>query len=284
MLGDPIIPGSARALVTGASSGIGAEFAEQLAALGYEVILVARNERRLAEAAAQIEKTHGVKGIVLPADLAAPAGLDVVLRKISEDAQIDIVVNSAGTASWGRVVELDSLHEQRQIDVNVTASHRISWAAVRAMQARGRGGLINVASMSAFTAQPYLSTYCGTKAFLQNFTEALHEEMRGTGVVVQSLCPGFTRTNIFTAAGADMYRMPSFIWLRADNVVRRSLADLRRGRAISVPGLRYRFASLMIRTAPRWLTRRIMGNMLGRFDEVRLRQPTADVPSPGAIQ
>jgi short-subunit dehydrogenase len=287
MLGTRIPPKSARALVTGAGSGIGACYARHLAELGYNLVLTARDRHRLDAVADTIRRETGVDCEVLPRDLSTAAGIDDLVERLGRDASIEIIVNSAGGGSWGRLVELADEQLRAEVELNVTAVHRLTIAAARAMRSRGRGAIVNVASLAAFGAQPYTSTYSGTKAFVENFSEALHEELRADGVIVQALCPGFTRTNIFVASGADPSQIPSIVWLDADVVVRASLAALRRRRAICVPGLRYKFAWFLMRCAPRWINRRIMAHFLGRFEKLRLRKPDpapqpAPAPAPSA--
>jgi uncharacterized protein len=271
MLGDRITPRTARALVTGAGSGIGACYARRLAELGYDLVIVGRDRRKLDDTAELISRTTTVKVEILPADLSTGEAVDTLIERLARDAAIEIVVNSAGTATWGPAVENDPEAMLREIDVNVRAAHRITIAASRAMLARKRGAVVNVASLSAFGAQPYTATYCGTKAFLANFSEALHEELRGTGVIIQALCPGFTRTGIFKVVGADESQIPSFVWLEPEVVVRSSLSALRRGKAICVPGLRYKISVLLMKVTPRWINRRIMAYFLGRFDKLKVR-------------
>lgn len=264
-----------RALITGASGGIGTSFATQLAALGYDLVLVARGRERLDELAGRLRSTHGVDVAVVPADLATDEGVDSIAALASGDACLEMVVNAAGFVTWGRFTELAEDREAAQIRVNVTAVLRITQAAVAAMLARGRGTIINVASISAFVAQPYTATYCGTKAFVLNFTEALNEELRGSGVVVQALCPGFTTTDIFVPAGVDARQVPRFVWLTPDFVVRCSLAAVRRGRAVCVPGWKYVLSTLLLRITPRSVARRLMGFLFGRFDKLRLKTDAA---------
>jgi len=272
MLGSRITPRTARALVTGAGSGIGACYAKHLAGLGYNLVLVARDRRKLDDVAEGIRREHGVEVEVLPRDLSTPAGVDDLVERVTREP-IEIVVNSAGMGLWGRVVELDDDRLRAEVDTNVVAVHRITIAAARAMQSRGRGAVVNVASLSAVVPMPYLSTYCATKAFLLSFSEGLHEELRGTGVIVQALCPGFTRTAMFATSGADESKIPACVWMKADTVVRASLSALRWRRAICIPGWRYHIAYFVTLRTPRWISRRIMGMVFSRFNQFRLRKP-----------
>jgi hypothetical protein len=249
------------ALVTGASAGIGHAFAERLARESYDLILVARSRERLESLAKQLGESHGTEVEVLPADLTVPDDLRRVEERIAQERTLELVVNNAGFGTVGRFVELDPAEEEREIRLNVIALVRLSRAAVGAFVARGHGSVINVSSLAAFQPDPYNATYGATKAFVNSFTEALHEELRGTGVRVQALCPGFTRTEFQERAGIDASRVPSFAWMDPAPVVEESLAALRRGEVICVPGRRNQAVAAFSRLAPRSLTRRVAAAM-----------------------
>jgi uncharacterized protein len=282
MLGTRVKPKTVRALVTGAGSGIGACYAHKLAELGYDLTIVSRDRQKLEDLAARIRRETKVDVEVLPRDLSTAAAAEDLCRRLARDATIEIVVNSAGSGQFGAVTELDDAKLRAEVDLNVVSVHRITMAAARAMRARGRGAIVNVASLSGFISQPYLSTYAGTKAFLENFSESLSEELRGTGVVVQALCPGFTRTNIFAAAEADVSTVPWFMWLKPETVVRASIAALRQGRAICVPSIRYKLVYWTQKLGPRWVSRRMMGFVLGRVKKLPLdKQDPTSAPNTG---
>jgi hypothetical protein len=239
-----------RALVTGASSGIGAAFAERLAQAHSDLVLVARSGERLAALAERLQAAHGVRATVLAADLSQAADRDAVAAQIAADPEIDLLVNNAGFGTIGRFAALPVERELDEIAVNLVTVVRLTRAALPGMLARGHGGIINVSSMSAFQPGPYNATYAATKAYLNSFTLALSAELRGTGVRVQALCPGFTRTEFQAREGLDASRVPSFAWMSAEQVVDASLAALRRGRVVCVPGWANRFTAWLARVAP----------------------------------
>ena len=255
-----------RALVTGASGGLGAEYAEQLAARGHDLVLTARNESRLNDLAKRLREEYGVEVDVLVADLAREEGLRAVEARVAEDPELTILVNNAGFGTWGRFVELDFERELEMIRVNVLATVYLTRAALPGMIARGRGGIINVSSVSAFLPQVYSATYNATKVYIRNFSECVHEELRGTGVTVQVVCPGFMRTELLSHMGVDPKRVPWFLWMHPGRCVRLSLAALRRGKAVCVPNLGYRILVVAVRILPRWLVRWCARSLLGRFE------------------
>lgn len=253
---------TSRALVTGASTGIGAAFAQRLAREHRDLVVVARNRERLEALARELHKEHGARVEVLAADLTDPAELQIV-ETVVEDADLELLVNNAGFGTVGSFAELDVAKEDEEVRLNVVALLRLTRAALPGMIARHRGAVINVSSMAAFQADPYNATYGATKAFVNSFTEALSEELRGTGVAVQALCPGFTRTEFQERAGIDVSGIPSMAWMSPEAVVEASLDALRRGQLICIPGMANRTVMTLSSTFPRSVTRRIMGT-LGR--------------------
>lgn len=253
-----------RALITGASSGIGAAFARRLARDRYELIIVARGRERLGELAEELRVAHGGEVEVLPADLTHAAELRVV-EKVVADADLDLLVNNAGFGTVGAFAQLDAAKEEEEIRLNVIALTRLTRAALPGMIARRRGRVINVSSMAAFQPAPYNATYAATKAFVNSFTEALHEELRGTGVAVQALCPGLTRTEFQERAGIDVSDIPSFAWMSPDAVVEASLSALHRGELICIPGLANRTLMTLTSAIPRSITRRVYGTLSKRL-------------------
>ncbi|OAI40430.1 hypothetical protein AYO38_01025 [bacterium SCGC AG-212-C10] len=245
------------ALVTGASSGIGEEFARQLAAKGYDLVLVARGEEKLQELAAGLQSAHGIAVEVLSADLTdAPAQLTVEGRLRSEPA-IDLLVNSAGHGGFGNFAESDIDIEAGEVELNVIALMRLTRAALPGMIARKRGGIINVSSMAGFFPGPNSATYNATKTFVNSFTESLYEELRGTGVRVQALCPGFTRSGFQERARLEPSRIPEIAWLDPPEVVRESLIALNHDVLFCIPGARYKALGFAGSLLPRPILRRI---------------------------
>jgi len=245
----------ATALITGASSGLGLEFAWQLATNRHDVVLVARDEGRLADLAGQLRVAAGVQAEVLVADLAEPEGLDRVAARLADrERPISLLVNNAGFPVNQSFVGGDLDVELRALDVMVRAVMVLSHAAAGQMTARGRGAILNVASVAALTAG---GTYAAAKAWVRSFTEGLAVELHGTGVTATVLCPGFTHTEFHDRAGIDKSTLPDVAWLDADRVVAAALADVRRGVVISTPSVRYRVASAALRAMPRSAVRAI---------------------------
>jgi hypothetical protein len=231
------------ALITGASSGIGAAFARRLAAEGYGLILVARREERLASLAAELGRQHGVAVQPLAADLTDPGGVAEVEKCVASREPIDLLINSAGFGARGDFVEADFPRQLEMIELHVLASVRLARAVLPGMLDRDRGGIINVASLAAFIPLPGDATYSATKAYLVSFSQALHEELRGTGVRVQALCPGFTQTEFHSVEQlpeSDLARIPAMLWSPADEVVAASLRALARDSVVCVPGWKNR--------------------------------------------
>lgn len=252
------------ALVTGASTGLGAVFATALARTQHDVILVARNRQRLEALARQLWQSYGVIAEVCVADLTQPEALQQIEEKIRREPRIDMLVNNAGFGTTGPFATLDPEREEEQIRLNVIALVRLTRAALPGMIARGSGTIINLSSLSALLPGPYDATYGATKAFVNSFTEAIHEELRGTGVRVQALCPGFTHTEFQQRAGFNTAAIPSLAWMTPEAVVEASLAALQRGKVVYVPGLKNRLLATLIKVLPRRLVSRCAGFLAGR--------------------
>jgi short-subunit dehydrogenase len=253
----------ATALITGASAGLGLEFAWQLATARHDLVLVARDAERLERVAAQIRAAAGVRVQVLPADLSVPDDVARVAERLAlveEDEAgrrpVGLLVNNAGYAVHQRFVGGDVEAEVKALDVMVRAVLVLSHAAAGQMTERGRGAILNVASVAALTAS---GTYSAAKAWVRTFTEGLAVELRGTGVTATVLCPGLTHTEFHERAGIDYTQLPDVAWLNADRVVAAALADVRRGVVISTPSLRYRLASGLLKVAPRAAVRAFEG-------------------------
>jgi hypothetical protein len=251
-------PGRRRALVTGASAGIGEAFARALAAERHDLVLVARRGDRLAALAKELGERYRVDAAPHVADLAEAAELDALAERVAGDPP-DLLVNNAGFGTVGAFAELDPERELEQIRLNVIALVRLTRAVLPGMVARGRGAIVNVSSLAGESPGPYTATYNATKAYVTSFSEALHEELRGTGVVVQALLPGFTRTEFQEVAGVDAGRVPGFAWMRPEAVVKASLAALRRREAVCIPGLGNRLLGSVTGLAPRGVARRVLG-------------------------
>lgn len=244
------------ALVTGASSGIGQEIAVQLGMSGVSLVLVARRADRLEALAARFKNVE-----VIVADLSTIDGVGLVESRITDSTKtpIDLVVNNAGFGSSGLMHEIDLDRLSREINLNVLALTRLSHAAAKLMVPQGRGYILNVSSVASFQPGPGSTVYSATKAYVTSFTEALHEEMRGTGVRVTALCPGFTRTEFSEVSGTNSIasQVPNFAWLDATDVAREGLRAVARGKALSIPGALYKGISAFSGASPRALVRRI---------------------------
>lgn len=254
-----------RALVTGATAGIGRAFVERLARDGHDVVLVARDEARMGEQAAELRATHGVDVEVLAADLGDLEACRRVEARLADlDRPIDLLVNNAGYSLNAPFLAHDVEVEQQFLDVLVRAVMRLTHAAAGAMTARGRGAVINVSSVAGFTSR---GLYSAHKGWVITFSQAVAEEVRGDGVHVMALCPGYVHTEFHQRAGIDVGGVPEILWLDADRVVDIALTDLRRGRSVCVPDPRYKVLTAMARHLPL----RIEGSLTRRAAQIGRR-------------
>ena len=234
------------ALVTGATAGIGLEFARQLAARGHGLVLVARDEARLTSVAEELRSTYDVEVEVLVADLVDKAQCATVEARLADrDRPIELLVNNAGFGLKQRFLDNDIEAEQGLLDVLVTAVLRLSHAALGPMAERGRGGVINVSSVAAFLPR---GTYSAAKAWVNSFSEWAHNEYKPQGVTVMALCPGFTKTEFHERM--QVKRGDSFMWLDVEFLVKTALADFDKGRKLSIPGAQYKTVVALTRAVP----------------------------------
>jgi hypothetical protein len=256
-----VTPASGRALVTGASSGIGAAFARALWKRGHALVLVARRRERLLEL--QRELRGEEEAAVITADLARGDGASSVLRELeARGLEVDLLVNCAGVGHTARFCEQPLDRVLGMIELNVRALVELTRGLLPAMVARRRGAIVNVASSAAFQPVPYLGVYAATKSFVLSFTEALAHELEGSGVRVQALCPGITDTEFLEAAGTHAgvlaARLPR---LTSEAVVEASLRGLEAGRLRVVPGFSNRVLAALVRFVPGTLTRAVAGRL-----------------------
>lgn len=250
---------SSRSLVTGASSGIGEAFARRLAERGDDLVLVARRRDRLDALAHELAPA-GVHVEVLAADLTSEDGLATVEHRLASLSEpVDLLVNNAGFGSSGPFADMALDRELEMVALNVVALMRLTRAALEAMAERGSGTIVNVSSIASFQALPGTATYAATKAFVTSFTEALAEEARGSGVRLQALCPGLTRTEFHATAALDLAWLPGVAWKSAEEVVDASLAALGSGRVVVIPGLLNKLTA----TASWLLPRRVVTGLVG---------------------
>jgi short-subunit dehydrogenase len=243
------------ALVTGATSGIGAAFADRLAADGHDLVLVARGEQRLAESAARLRERYAIDVEVLSADLTQVDQCATVERRLADTARpVSVLVNSAGFSLRRSFVRNALEDEQRLLDIHVRAVLRLTHAVLAGMVERGEGAVINVSSVAG---EVPLGTYGAAKAWMTAFTEAVAAQLAGSGVRIMVTVPGFVRTELYQRMGMSTDHFPAVAWVRTEQVVDTALRDLTRGVVVSVPTLRYRAVTAALRLAPQTVRRRI---------------------------
>jgi uncharacterized protein len=260
------------ALITGASSGIGLALAQQLAAKGFDVILVARSVDKLQALAAELASRHGVKAQVAAADLTQAASVQNLATLLErQGVNVRVLVNCAGVLHQNVFVAMPAAQVQQMIDLNITALTAMLHAIVPMMQRTvsergGKAHVLNVASIAAFQPIPMLATYAASKAYVLSLSESLAEELHGSGVSVTALCPGITATQMLAQASdanSKLSQLPSFLIADVEDVARTALEAMLRGDAICVPGAINQLGTLASRTAPKWLVRKV-GGLLGR--------------------
>ncbi|MFE7975378.1 SDR family NAD(P)-dependent oxidoreductase [Streptomyces shenzhenensis] len=239
------------ALITGSTAGIGAAFARRLAADGHDLVLVARDTARLREQATELHDRHGIEAEVLTADLAQDAGIEAVAARLGDRrSPVDLLINNAGFANRGRYLDVPMADELRMLKVHIEAVLRLTSAASEAMRERGRGGIVNVASVAAFVPR---GTYGASKAWVVQFTQGAAQVLAGSGVRLMALAPGLVRTEFHERAGMGTDNIPEWMWLDADKLVAAALADLARGKTLSIPDPRYKALMGLAKMAPRGL-------------------------------
>ncbi len=224
------------AMITGASSGIGKVYADRLAARGYDLLLVARRAERLEAIAADLQSRFSIRVETLVADLAEPSGLSQVIQKISADSSITLLVNNAGTSSAGPVAETSLETLTNMVALNITALTALTTAVLPGFQKRGSGTIVNISSVVGFTGYPWVPIYGGTKAYVLNFTQALQQQLAGTGIRIQLVAPSGTVSEIWDVIGVPISSLPTPL-MTTEDCVDAALSGLDRGELITAPPL-----------------------------------------------
>ncbi|CAD6005028.1 SDR family oxidoreductase [Agreia sp. COWG] len=246
------------ALVTGGTSGIGAAFSRSLASQGYDLVLVARQADRLESMAAEI-RALGRSVEILQADLADRADVTRVAERLEDPSRpIDMLVNNAGFGVHTSLIDTDISAHDHAFEVMCRAVLVLSGAAARGMLPRGRGKIVNVSSTAAHVT---MGSYSAIKSWVLSFSEGLAVELRGTGIGVTALCPGWVRTEFHERAGITASSIPNFLWLDAEYLVAACIRDVERGKVISIPSVRYRTLIWLARHAPRSAIRSVSGSI-----------------------
>jgi len=246
------------AIITGASSGIGAAFARELARSGYNLILQGRRRELLQSLCDEVARNHGIKAEYLIAELSDPEDLRILENRVGGTTDLGMLVNCAGFSSLMNFSDEDIDGQENIIRVHIIASVRLTHAALPVMLQRRHGAIINVSSVAAYFISPGSVMYCATKLFLNSFTEALHLELRGTGIRVQALCPGYTTSDFHTKLGYDTSKEFFKNFMPAERVVETSLKYLDRGKVVCIPGFKYKIAAQLPRIIPRPLLYRLV--------------------------
>jgi short-subunit dehydrogenase len=250
------------ALVTGATVGIGESFTRLLASKGYNIALVARDEVRLHERAGELREKYGIQTFVLPADLATKSGVKSV-EKYIQSYEIEVLINNAGFAINKVFTASDLGDEQDLLNVLVRTPMRLMHVILPGMKERKSGTIINVSSVAGFIAG---GTYSAAKSYLTVLSESINADLKGSGVKVSALCPGFTRTEFHKRARMKMKGLPSFLWLNADKLVAKAWKDAQANKPVSIPGWQYKLLIAIVSITPRGLIRRV------RLDEGKTKR------------
>jgi len=254
-------------LLTGASAGIGLSLARLFAENGFDLVLVARRKAELEELAETCRAEQRVRAEAIAMDLLEPgAPTKLVERLEADELAVDVLVNNAGLMEMGRFAKLDVEKHERLLQLNVLVLASLTHRLLQPMVARGHGRILNVSSTSSFQPVPSLALYAASKAFVLSFSESLSEELKGTGVTVTALCPGFTRTDMLDRAQDEheaTQAIPGFLLSDVDSVARAGFEGCMAGQAVVVPGLPNRLAASLVQLYPRWLVRTV-GGIVGR--------------------
>lgn len=250
------------ALITGASAGLGLEFAKLFAADKCDLVLVARRKDRLDALAAELSSAHGVRVHVVAADLMDPAAPQQLLDEVQRlGLEVDCLVNNAGFGTNGKFWEQDPARERGLVEVNITALVVLTRALLPGMVARGRGRILNVGSTAGFQPGPFMSSYYASKAFVNSFSEGLAYELRGTGVTVTVSCPGATATEFSTVAGTDKSRLFALGAMTATEVATEAYRAMRKGKGMVVHGFLNKLSAWSAEVSPRGIVTAIAASL-----------------------
>jgi len=233
-------------------------FCKRLAKRGYDLLVVSRDGNRLEALKRELEESFTIQVEVFPADLTIDNDVSMVMARIAQSPRLTLLVNNAGFGTRGPLVSASPARQEAMLRLHTMAPMRLSQAALPILLNNRRGGIVNVSSVASFVFAAENVNYCATKAYLTTFSEGLAAELAGTGVHVQALCPGFTRSEFHQRMELEMLDIPRWMWLSAELVVDTSMASLERGwPVVCVPGLRYKLLVLLLRVTPRWMISRV---------------------------
>jgi short-subunit dehydrogenase len=254
----------ATALITGASTGLGADFAKILAAMKYDLILVARNEERLQRLGESLQDSHGIRFFTRKADLGQPGAAERLVQSIrSQGISIDVLINNAGCGQWGSFAQSDASNLTAMLNLNMNSLTELTRLILPEMQARKSGQILNVASTAAFQPGPWMAAYYASKAYVLSLGEGLAEELRGSGVTISTLCPGPTRTEFFDRAQMGRSRLKNMFFADSRTCAERGIAGMLQGKVIIIDGWLNWFLSQSLRFTPRFIIRRVAGFING---------------------
>ncbi len=258
------------ALVLGATGGLGKAYCQALASRHFHLLISGRDELALNALATELRDRYCVEVRTMVADLCQASDRDKVESALRENATLTWLVNAAGVAQWGAFMELPEDRQQQMFQINLLAPMQLLRFAIGEFRTRGGGTIIQVASGAAFFSVPFLAGYCATKGAIVQLLTSVGEEIRGESICLQALCPGFVKTKMFLRANADADRLPNWIWMTPERVVRESIRAAERNRLVCIPGKRYRMMLFGMRWAPTWVARRVAGKLFGNFPKYRV--------------
>ena len=258
------------ALVLGATGGLGKVYCHALAKCRLHLIISGRNEKALQALSNELVAAYNVEVETHIADLGCDASVESVIALIRCNERITSFVNATGVAQWGRYSEFSETSEQARFQINLLVPLRLVRSAVEAFERRGGGTVIQVASAAAFFTVPFLSGYCASKTAIVQWVRSIRQENHASKVYVQALCPGFVKTEMFSKAGANADRLPNWIWMSPERVVRESLRAVDLNRTVCIPGRRYRMMIFGLKWVPSSISIFVAGRMFGNFSKYRI--------------